>query len=122
MTFAPEQLQRQRLVTPRENRAMLAVPPMEEAGALAAENVHRRATADYPLQGRSLAELSRQARAELLAAARTWTAAYRPTDLPSLDPEGLIFMAGHQPELFHPGVWFKNFALGALAPSTAQRP
>ena len=24
-------------------------------------------------------------------------------------------MAGHQPELFHPGVWFKNFALSAIA-------
>ncbi len=30
-------------------------------------------------------------------------------------PTGLIFLAGHQPELFHPGVWLKNFALGALA-------
>ena len=29
--------------------------------------------------------------------------------------EGLIFLAGHQPELFHPGVWLKNFALGTLA-------
>ena len=94
---------------------MLAVPPMEEAGALAAENVRLRSTADYSLQGRSLAELSRQARAELLAAAQTWTAAYREADLPSLDPQGLIFLAGHQPELFHPGVWFKNFALGGLA-------
>ena len=27
----------------------------------------------------------------------------------------MIFLAGHQPELFHPGVWFKNFALGAVA-------
>ena len=115
MTLAPEQLHRQRFATPRENRAVLAVPPMEEAGALAAENVQLRSTADYSLQGRSLAELSRQARAELLAAAQTWTAAYREADLPSLDPEGLIFLAGHQPELFHPGVWFKNFALGALA-------
>ncbi len=115
MTFAPEQLQRQRLATPRENRAVLAVPPMEEAGTVAAENVRLRSTADYSLQGRSLAELSGQARAELLDAARTWTVAYRETDLPNLHPEGLIFLAGHQPELFHPGVWFKNFALGALA-------
>ncbi|MGO9107998.1 MAG: hypothetical protein ACLP9L_02085 [Thermoguttaceae bacterium] len=94
---------------------MLAVPPMEEAGSVALENVRLRSTVDYSLQGRSLAELSRQARAELLSAARIWTGAYRETDLPSLDPEGLIFLAGHQPELFHPGVWCKNFALGALA-------
>ena len=115
MTIAPDRLHRQRFATPREDRAMLAVPPMEEAGALAAENVQLRGTADYALQGRSLADLSRQARAELLAAAQAWTTAYRKIDLPSLDSEGLIFLAGHQPELFHPGVWFKNFALGALA-------
>src|SRR4029079_8138752 len=29
--------------------------------------------------------------------------------------EGLLFLAGHQPELFHPGVWVKNFALAGLA-------
>ena len=27
----------------------------------------------------------------------------------------LIYLAGHQPQMFHPGVWFKNFALGELA-------
>ncbi len=115
MTLAPDQLHQQRFATPRENRAVLAVPPMEEAGALAAENVRLRSTAGCSLQGRSLAELSRQARAELLAAAQTWTAAYREAKVASLDPQGLIFLAGHQPELFHPGVWFKNFALGAVA-------
>jgi hypothetical protein len=30
-------------------------------------------------------------------------------------PPSAIFLAGHQPQLFHPGVWLKNFALGALA-------
>ena len=29
------------------------------------------------------------------------------------DSDGPLFLAGHQPELFHPGVWFKNFALSA---------
>ncbi len=46
---------------------------------------------------------------------RRWTSAYRSVDLPSDDPAGLLFLAGHQPELFHPGVWFKNFALGDLS-------
>ena len=67
------------------------------------------------MQGRSLADLSRQAQIELLEAARRWTSAYRSVDLPSDDPAGLLFLAGHQPELFHPGVWFKNFALGDLS-------
>jgi len=34
---------------------------------------------------------------------------------PTDSPEPLVFLAGHQPQLFHPGVWFKNFALDHLA-------
>jgi len=33
-------------------------------------------------------------------------------DLASDSP---LFVSGHQPELFHPGVWFKNFLLSSLA-------
>ena len=34
--------------------------------------------------------------------------------MPDAAGEHLI-LAGHQPELFHPGVWVKNFALSGLA-------
>ncbi len=78
------------------------------------ENRRRLGAVDYALQGRSLAELSRQARAELLEAARAWTAGYRAVEMPGVDPSGLFFLAGHQPELFHPGVWYKNFVLAEL--------
>jgi hypothetical protein len=115
MTLAPDQLPRQRFATPRENRAVLAVPPLEAAGRLARENTQLRNSAECLLHGRSLDDLSRQARTELLSAAQAWTGAYRETEMASLDPRGLIFLAGHQPELFHPGVWFKNFSLGDLA-------
>ncbi|HEY2410812.1 MAG TPA: hypothetical protein VGI40_01135 [Pirellulaceae bacterium] len=30
-----------------------------------------------------------------------------------------IILSGHQPELFHPGVWFKNFLLSSIAQSAA---
>ena len=40
--------------------------------------------------------------------------AYRDAD-PPVGDGGPLFLAGHQPQLFHPGVWFKNFALSALA-------
>jgi hypothetical protein len=106
---------RQRFSVPRENRATLILPPLEEAGTLAEDNVRRRGASDCTLQGRSLADLSRQARSELLDAALAWTSQYRSVELPSVDPAGLVFLAGHQPELFHPGVWFKNFALGELS-------
>ena len=111
----PHSVQPRRFVVPRENRATLVMPPLEEAGALAAENARRLASKDCTLQGRSLADLSRQARTELIEAARAWTSTYRAVEMPNLDPLGPMFVAGHQPELFHPGVWFKNFALGELA-------
>lgn len=104
--------------TPRENGGALVDPPFSEIARLVAENVRLRGRGEYgeyDVQGRSLAQLSQQARASLLAEARRWTAAYRRVD-PVVDAaQGLIFLAGHQPEMFHPGVWFKNFALGAVA-------
>ncbi len=94
---------------------MLVEPPLAEAGRTIAEHVQRRSRYSYDFQGRSLAQLTVSARAELVSLARRWTAAYRPELAEAGNPEGLIFLAGHQPELFHPGVWLKNFALGGLA-------
>ena len=34
--------------------------------------------------------------------------------MPDASADSLL-LAGHQPELFHPGVWVKNFALNGLA-------
>jgi hypothetical protein len=115
MIVTPEGLSYRRYRAPQENRRVLVEPPLAEAGPLAAENVRRRQQSSYDFQGRSLAELTVEARAELLTLARRWTAAYRPELAAGGRAEGLIFLAGHQPELFHPGVWLKNFALGALA-------
>jgi hypothetical protein len=100
---------------PRADRSALVDPPLGEAGGLVAGNVQLRKQWHYDFQGRSLAQLSRQARRELLREAHRWTSAYRDVEpLPAGSAE-LIFLAGHQPQLFHPGVWFKNFALGHLA-------
>jgi hypothetical protein len=58
-----------------------------------------------------------QARSELFDLARRYTSSYLPGDGGEL-PDGertLVAMTGHQPRLFHPGVWFKNFALSRLA-------
>ncbi len=49
--------------------------------------------------GRPLSELRRAARANAVG---------------GTEPDTLL-VAGHQPELFHPGVWVKNFALYGLA-------
>lgn len=102
-----------RLVAPREDRGTLIEPPLSSVPRLLATNADRQSHYNYDVQGRSLVDLSRQARHDLIAAAREYTGRYR--NLPAPAATETILLAGHQPQIFHPGVWFKNFALGKLA-------
>ncbi len=77
-----------------------------------AEEARRSASAQF--LGRSWLQAATEARSEVVSAALTYTRAYRDVDLPTAGTTGKVLMAGHQSELFHPGVWFKNFALGRL--------
>lgn len=115
MTRALPPLAYRRYRAPREDRSALVEPPFEQVPALVAGNRQQRAAAHYDFHGKSLEELSRQARQELLAEARAWTARYRAVPAPADTPADCLVLAGHQPHLFHPGVWFKNFALGHVA-------
>ena len=63
-------------------------------------------------------ELVAATRREVLAVAAEYTANYRDVDRPSDVADWIarpIIMGGHQPDLFHPGVWLKNFAIDAYA-------
>ena len=55
------------------------------------------------------------AREQLIKDAIRYTGVYRDTSWVDQSPGRPIIMAGHQPSLFHPGVWFKNFSLSQLA-------
>ncbi len=109
------QIEHSRLQAPQADRAALVEPPFDQVRNLVGMNVDNRNQHRYDFHGRWLVEIAQQARAELLAAARRWTSAYRSVPADPPDPNGLIYLAGHQPQMFHPGVWFKNFALGKLA-------
>jgi hypothetical protein len=104
-----------RLRAPTEDRTIYIDPPLlSVADYLGAGITRSRPT--YDLQGRSLVALSHQARRELIESAHRYTAQYR--NLLEQEAGGtapLILMSGHQPELYHPGVWFKNFAMSAAA-------
>ena len=137
MTSGPSPLEYRRLRAPREDRSTLIEPPLNEAGAVAAANAAARAAAACEIAGLPWAEFARQAREELLAEVIRYTSSYRDVPggitsggMPSRSvgmsfnahggasdamPPPRVFVAGHQPQLFHPGVWLKNFALGALA-------
>jgi len=54
------------------------------------------------------------ARREALEAAQRYTAELT-GNAPTVTTTGPLIVDGHQPELFHPGVWAKNFAIHRLA-------
>jgi hypothetical protein len=103
-----------RLRAPQIHQGLLAVPPLSEALALLRGNQALWSAARLDVLGRSLAELRIQAGSEIAAAAHAYLSSL---DLspPVLDPGRPLIMTGHQPELFHPGVWVKNFAAWHLA-------
>lgn len=100
------------LRAPVREGAILAFPPLEKVGELLAENQDRFSRISSELLGRPWFDLRQQARQQLLRAAQI----YSEQEGAHASSEPLI-LAGHQPELFHPGVWIKNFALAALARS-----
>lgn len=106
-----------RVRAPRADGGTLIEPPLEQVAALLAANAARRAAWDYDVQGRSLRGLAAEARQALLDEAYRYTSAYRSAARPASTER--ILLAGHQPQLFHAGVWFKNFVLGGLAQAHA---
>jgi hypothetical protein len=115
MTTGSTHLEHRRLRAPRGNREQFVDPPFEEVGRLLRDNQSRHAELRYDLQGRCLSEVSRESREDLLQRAWQWTSQYRDVGATPTGSSAPILLAGHQPQLFHPGVWFKNFALGTLA-------
>ena len=125
---------------PRADGTFVAVPPLAEAAAIAQRNRECLAAARTDLQGRDLASIRAWARREVVDAARRYTKELLSGEVPtqpSCDGGGqagnglagdqdscaasvdvvdtTLFVGGHQPTLFHPGVWVKNFVVGHLA-------
>lgn len=75
---------------------------------------------EFSLLGRSYQDLRSSMRNDAVRLATEYTAEYLSADyvakkLP-VDVSGTkIVMSGHQPRLFHPGVWAKNFAVARIA-------
>ena len=107
-----------RLRAPSTDGALLAEPPLERAGALAAANALRLSAWDHDFQGRRASWLRTQIRREILDLARGFLHRHglSVSETPS-DTQTPLVVTGHQPELFHPGVWVKNFAAAAVAGS-----
>jgi len=102
-----------RLNAPREDGAKLIEPPLQWADEIASVNHNALRDSEYDVQGRPLSQLADEAYAALLSEALRYTRGYRDVNVPANSTR--LVLAGHQPEMFHPGVWFKNFVLAQLA-------
>ncbi|MCE9631982.1 MAG: hypothetical protein K8S94_14865 [Planctomycetia bacterium] len=86
--------------------------------ALVDNNRLLRAALDVRIGDMRLWELVAATRREVLMVAAEYTGHYRDVTRPADVADWIarpIIMGGHQPELFHPGVWLKNSALDAYA-------
>jgi hypothetical protein len=96
-----------RFRAPAGNGEVLADPGFDAVGRLVDENRRKLDRDDVVIGGLPLRELRRLARREVLELVSP------PVATGGLDRP--LLLAGHQPELSHPGVWVKNFALNGLA-------
>jgi hypothetical protein len=110
-----------RLRAPATDGGLLVQPPPAAVPGLVAAQAARWTTWDYDFQGRRASRLRDQARREVVALAgdflrRHGLEAPPPVVGDAYGPDGWpLIVTGHQPELFHPGVWVKNFAAAAIA-------
>ena len=108
-----------RLRAPATDGGLLVDPPLGAVGQQVMANAARLAEWDYDFQGRRARRLRDQIRREVIGLAGGFLRRHGldgPASLgeasnPAVRP---LIVTGHQPELFHPGVWVKNFAAGAL--------
>lgn len=99
-----------RLRAPQDHGQTLQLPSLCESGGLVDAN--RNLLLSYPQELQAIRSV---ARGELSAMALRYSRQYCDVNVELFDR---IVMSGHQPTLFHPGVWFKNFALDAAAESS----
>lgn len=109
---------------PEPSGARLIAPPVVPSPgtgsieALVDNNRLLRTALDLTIGDMRLHELVAATRREMLMVATEYTGSYRDVNRPTSMAEQLqrpLVMGGHQPELFHPGVWLKNSVLDAYA-------
>lgn len=108
---------------PRSPGSSLVEPVIDEQLELLTQPGTRFTTPEWEFCGQSLEEVRRQARIEALQLARDYSEQYLGSQVawqwtPEESEQRPIVLSGHQPELFHAGVWFKNFLLAKLAQSS----
>ncbi|HUP81576.1 MAG TPA: hypothetical protein VM260_23700, partial [Pirellula sp.] len=107
------------LKVPRENNRFLCWPHANDAKQLLIRNQAIFNQSSLPIWFGQLRSLARE---QALSLSKKYLWEYAPSlvqsiSLAHLDNTQLV-VGGHQPELFHPGVWFKNFLLSEIGKGT----
>jgi len=90
-------------------------PPYEAWPALVESNREASERWDFSVGGVEIAELRREVRGDLIAVAAAFSARLGVPVREPRSPGAPIVLTGHQPDLYHPGVWVKDFLLDRLA-------
>ncbi len=108
---------RRSLKAPRDDRTWLIDPSLDQLAALAERNAQRAEARQGAIAGADWGAFAAAARSELIAAAADYAAEFLDAESVARANRGTrrIVLAGHQPGLFHPGVWLKNFVLDVAA-------
>jgi len=130
---------------PREDRTLFALPSLADSLGAVKRNAVVVDAAAIDIQGRDLTHLREWTKREALQAAREYTAvldaeadheshaAENTPPAPVRNPQQrtesnndqhdlpAFITDGHQPSLFHPGVWAKNFAIADIAQRTQRQ-
>ncbi len=109
---------RHTLRVPREDQSVLTHPPLDNLLTTIDENRNLARNADISVQGKPLSSLQKEMRVAVLDAAASYTQQLTGT-MPIVGAPETLIVGGHQPALFHTGVWVKNFAINALANRTS---
>lgn len=105
------------LLVPRQHESVLVAPSAANLPDLILANSQRLSATDQDFDGYSFQRLRRETRDAVIAEAISYTSSLIDDDL-EVNCQSPLVVTGHQPELFHIGVWAKNFAAAGLATHT----
>lgn len=102
------------LEIPQKSGEVLCIPSAREFVATARQNAELLAAATLTLDGMPLHEVRRQSRRHAFDAASAYA---RQIGIAAPPPaaDALLLATGHQPFLFHPGIWIKHLLVERLA-------
>lgn len=106
-------------VLPAGHGEVVTRPAYEEWATLARANHVAADSWSCTVAGAPIADVRALGRREALAAGAEFSAKLGVAVAAPGDPDALIVATGHQPELYHPGVWVKDFLLQRLARETS---